>query len=166
MTCAGTVVAPPWAASAAIVSVTSMSRSVALSRRPEPSPRRRTFDKIGIVLRRSTTRCTCPSDRRSAARSTVTFMDRTRHFPFLGGTDRPRRSLGERPSRLAKLHAERKAGDRPVNNARASRRPGQRARRLFLEHALQELDLVMERRVLAEALLDLAHRVQDGRVIA
>ena len=34
----------------------------------------RTLARIGMVLRRSTTRCTCPSDFSSDARSTVTFI--------------------------------------------------------------------------------------------
>src|SRR3712207_8990816 len=53
-----------------------MSRSVALSCRPPCPARISTFDRIGIVVRRSTTRCTCPSDRNRAARSTVTLITR------------------------------------------------------------------------------------------
>ena len=36
--------------------------------------RNRTFERMGIVLRRSTTRCTWPRDFNKAARSRVTFM--------------------------------------------------------------------------------------------
>ena len=38
------------------------------------SARNRTFERMGIVLRRSTTRCTWPRDFNKAARSRVTFM--------------------------------------------------------------------------------------------
>src|SRR5712692_4382831 len=72
--CAGTVVEPPGPTSAAIVSVISRSRSVALKLSLERSALISTLARIGIVFRRSTTRWTWPSDFRSCARSTVTFM--------------------------------------------------------------------------------------------
>src|ERR1041385_462670 len=71
---AGTVVEPAGATSAEVDSITSRSRSVALRLSADFSALTRTFARIGIVLRRSTTRCTWPSDFRSSARSTVTFM--------------------------------------------------------------------------------------------
>src|SRR4029077_17453506 len=71
---AGTVVEPPVAVSAASVSVTSRSRSVAFSDSLAFSARISTLPRIGMVLRRSTTRWTWPSDFRSCARSTVTFI--------------------------------------------------------------------------------------------
>src|SRR6478609_8842319 len=72
--CAGTVVEPAVAVSAASVSVTSRSRSVAFSDNFAFSALTSTLPRIGIVLRRSTTRWTWPSDFRSCARSTVTFI--------------------------------------------------------------------------------------------
>ena len=72
--CAGTVVDPPGATSAAIVSVTSISRSVAFNESLERSPCKSTLARIGIVLRRSTTRWTCPKDFNNSERSTVTFI--------------------------------------------------------------------------------------------
>src|SRR5712691_6790744 len=72
--CAGTVVEPLGPTSAAIVSVISRSRSVALKASVERSALISTLARIGIVFRRSTTRWTWPSDFRSCARSTVTFM--------------------------------------------------------------------------------------------
>src|SRR3954452_20010254 len=72
--CAGTVVEPAVAVSAGSVSVTSRSRSVAFSDNFAFSARTSTLPRIGIVLRRSTTRWTWPSDFRSCARSTVTFI--------------------------------------------------------------------------------------------
>src|SRR6516164_1096419 len=72
--CAGTVVEPPGPTSAEIVSVTSTSRSVALKVSFDFSPLINTLARIGMVLRRSTTRWTWPSDFNSAARSTVTFI--------------------------------------------------------------------------------------------
>src|SRR6266702_207739 len=72
--CAGTVVEPAVAVSAGSVSVTSRSRSVAFSDSFAFSARTSTLPRIGIVLRRSTTRWTWPSDFRSCARSTVTFI--------------------------------------------------------------------------------------------
>src|SRR5712671_7176884 len=71
---AGTVVEPLGPTSAAIDSVTSRSRSVALQASFELSALISTLARIGMVLRRSTTRWTWPSDFNSAARSTVTFM--------------------------------------------------------------------------------------------
>src|SRR5947209_3413074 len=72
--CAGTVVEPEVAVSAPSVSVTSRSRSVAFSDSFAFSARISTLPRIGMVLRRSTTRCTWPSDFSSCARSTVTFI--------------------------------------------------------------------------------------------
>src|SRR6266566_3136630 len=72
--CAGTVVEPPGPASAEIVSVTSTSRSVALKVSFDFSALINTLARIGMVLRRSTTRWTWPSDFNRASRSTVTFI--------------------------------------------------------------------------------------------
>src|SRR5919107_4571434 len=157
MTCAGTVVAPPCATSAAMVSVTSMSRSVALSRRPSPSARRSTLARIGIVLRFSTTRWTWPSAFNSAARSTVTFITRPvpawRFRSRPGRTPRPDTAQGGE-GRLAKPGGEGKLAPAGLNSARS-----------LLQHALQELDLVRERMVVVELLLDLAHGVEDRGVV-
>src|SRR5215471_15146549 len=71
---AGTVVAPPGLASADTVSMTSTSRSVALRESLASLQLNSTLERIGIVLRRSTTRCTWDSDFSRSARSTVTFM--------------------------------------------------------------------------------------------
>src|SRR5215471_11301551 len=72
--CAGTVVEPVGPTSAGIDSVTSTSRSVALKVSFDFSALINTLARIGMVLRRSTTRWTWPSDFSSAARSTVTFI--------------------------------------------------------------------------------------------
>src|SRR6478735_9731185 len=148
-----------------MVSVTSISRSVAFRRNDPSSPRRRTFDKIGMVLRRSTTRCTCPSAFSRAARSTVTLI--VQH-PFslelLARIRTPpqrwRRQV-ERGPRVAKVRPKSKAvGDDPQQGIETIPQP------LFLQHALEEFDLVAERGVLAERLLDLADRMQHRGVIA
>ena len=55
-TWAGTVVAPACSTCAGVASVISRSRSVAFMSRLAPSARSSTFERIGIVLRRSTTR--------------------------------------------------------------------------------------------------------------
>ena len=67
------------AASAAIASVTSRSRSVAFRLSVARSARRSTLARMGMVLRRSTARCTCPSDRNNSERSTVTFIATSVH---------------------------------------------------------------------------------------
>src|SRR5258706_12440890 len=72
--CAGTVVEPVGPTSAGIDSVTSTSRSVALKVSFDFSALINTLPRIGMVLRRSTTRWTWPSDFNSCARSTVTFI--------------------------------------------------------------------------------------------
>src|SRR5271169_2568001 len=74
---AGTVVEPPGPTSAAMVSVTSTSRSVALRLSFERSARSSTLARIGMVLRRSTTRWTWPSDFNNSERSTVTFIGKS-----------------------------------------------------------------------------------------
>src|ERR671934_1669800 len=75
--CAGTVVEPLGPTSAEIDSVTSTSRSVALKVSFDFSALIKTLARMGMVLRRSTTRWTWPSDLNSAARSTVTFIVRS-----------------------------------------------------------------------------------------
>src|SRR6516165_3338483 len=72
--CAGTVVEPVGPTSAGIDSVTSTSRSVALKVSFDFSALINTLARTGMVLRRSTTRWTWPSDFSSAARSTGTFI--------------------------------------------------------------------------------------------
>src|SRR5215468_4003164 len=99
--CAGTVVEPVGPTSAGIDSVTSTSRSVALKVSFDFSALINTLARIGMVLRRSTTRCTWPSDFNSAARSTVTFIfqsARSRGKPKGGeeGGACPRFSQGRR----------------------------------------------------------------------
>src|SRR5918993_3488686 len=164
--------------SAGIVSVTSMSRSVAFMRRPPSSARSRTFDRMGMVLRSSTTRCTCPSDFSNAALSTVTLMA----GPVMVGAVRsgaPVRCCwsGAHPEKRDAAPDEAGAADwrRTPRNARPGRAPRHnivargppgRAPGLFLQHALEQLDLVAQRVVLAQSLLDLAHRVQHGGVVA
>src|SRR6266478_4463530 len=72
--CAGTVVEPVGPTSAGIDSVTATSWSVPLKVSFDFSALINTLARIGMVLRRSTTRWTWPSDFNSAARSTVTFI--------------------------------------------------------------------------------------------
>ena len=60
-----------WAKASSMI---SMSRSVAEKVRRSPSAESSTLERIGIVFRRSTALCTCPSAFRSAARSIVNFM--------------------------------------------------------------------------------------------
>ncbi len=71
---AGTVVAPGVSTMAAMLSTTSRSRSVALRLRLPPSACSMTLERIGMVFRRSTTRCTWVRDFKSSVRSSVTFM--------------------------------------------------------------------------------------------
>src|SRR3954454_8245921 len=79
---AETVVAPAWVTLAGIVSSTWRSRSVAISR-SEPSSRASisTLDRIGMVLRRSTTDWTWPRLFRRTARSIVAFIALSPHHP-------------------------------------------------------------------------------------
>ena len=73
--CAATVTAPGVSTWASTVSLICKSRSVAI-RRIELSALAsiNTFDKMGIVLRRSTTDCTWPRLFKSVARSITAFM--------------------------------------------------------------------------------------------
>src|SRR5712691_10883765 len=177
---AGTVVAPPEATSAAIVSVTSRSRSVALKASPDFSALISTLARIGIVLRRSTTRWTWPSDLNSVARSTVTFMstplgelqgaskvawrrgfrkgERTRKRRLC--PDRHGRRLGWSGDGAPGLATRRASGSRP-----APRRDllGEAS---LLQLPLEQLDLLGQRAVGIDQVFDLAHGVQHGGVVA
>src|SRR5690606_16874588 len=75
MVCAATVVAPRCTVVAGTVSMICRSRSVAIRRRPSSSASISTFDRMGMVLRRSTTDWTWARAFRTAARSTVTLID-------------------------------------------------------------------------------------------
>ena len=86
----GTVVAPACATWAGTLSSTCRSRSVAISR-SEPSSRASisTLDRIGMVLRRSTTDWTWPRLFKRVARSIVAFM------PLMPLRDRPMNRYSE-----------------------------------------------------------------------
>src|SRR6186997_782570 len=158
--CAGTVVEPPGDTSAAMASITSRSRSVALRLSLERSALISTLARIGIVLRRSTTRWTWPSDLSSSARSTVTFIST--------------------PARSGKVTCRRrfcKSGDAaftrspgPAQNKTAPcgavSRLGGSAWLLFLQLPLEDFDLLGERHVVADQALDLSHGVEDRGVVA
>src|SRR6266853_435865 len=133
---AGTVDEPPGFTSPAIVSVTSRSRSVALNARRDWSALMSTLARIGIVLRFSTTRWTWPSDLRRSARSTVTFMGDPVH--------------SGRPPGAQKVTLL-----RPTAN-RAS----------VLQLSLQKFDLFRQGGVAVHQIFDLAHGMQDGRVVS
>jgi hypothetical protein len=74
--CAETVIAPDCSTeTASRLSTTCRSRSVAMIRTwPSPEASISTFDRIGIVLRRSTTDWTWDKQRSSFARSMVAFI--------------------------------------------------------------------------------------------
>src|SRR5688500_11651100 len=167
--CAGTVVEPAGPTSAAMVSITSRSRSVALRPSFPLSERSSTLARIGIVLRRSTTRCTWPRDLRSAARSTVTFIARPRSVGGnagagggeprnRGGPVRETPAPGAENVALARLMQGRRAW--------APGFPADSGKPSLLQQALEQLDLLGQDIVLADQALDLAHRVQHGGVVA
>jgi hypothetical protein len=75
--CAPTVVVPPRPISASSWATRERSMSVAVRpSRPPASAASFTFERIGMVVRRSTTFWTWLRDRNSAARSIDSFMDR------------------------------------------------------------------------------------------
>src|SRR6266550_2758856 len=163
---AGTVVAPPGATSAAIDSVTSRSRSVALNASLARSARTSTLARIGIVLRRSTTRWTCPSDLSSSARSTVTFISHPApgNSSRMRGQGRWRLAADSARAAAARVRLFNRFGMRPPwGGAQAGRGTGIIS---FLQLPLQELDLLRQRGVAVHQVLDLAHRVQHGGVVA
>src|SRR5262249_4044996 len=178
--CAGTVVEPPGPTSAEIVSVTSRSRSVALKASLDRSALISTLARIGIVLRRSTTRWTWPSDFNSAARSTVTFMptppvrEPERFKGNQGGARRgiwqgwaasespliQRHRTGASGARMYAATACRAARDLVVDPEPAS--PGVRS---LLQLPLEQLDFLGEPGVAVDQIFDLAHRMQHGGVV-
>src|SRR5262249_48845587 len=157
--CAGTVVAPGPAASAGMVSIISRSRSVALMASFAFSARIRTFARIGMVLRRSTTRWTWPRHLRSADRSTVTFM---------GDPARTRRRVARGADQSAPAPVGGAGAGKWRDRADSARCPvASKAGSLgLLQQALQEFNLLRQRRVVAGEGLDLAHRVQHRGVVA
>ena len=181
--CAGTVVAPPGPTSAEIVSVISTSRSVALKASLDFSVLISTLARIGMVLRRSTTRWTWPSDLNSAARSTVTFivsirllalgaskgvgkLARARVFRKARGRPKPpltqriwQQSPGRGRPRLPAADRGR-ACLAPTGVFLAWRGPlSLDAAPLLLQLAFEQLDLFGERGVCAHEIFDLSHGV-------
>src|SRR4029077_5194295 len=71
---AGTVAAPGLITLAAVCSTIARSMSVAVRLRRSPLASTSTLDRMGIVLRRSTTLCTWARERNKAVRSMVSFM--------------------------------------------------------------------------------------------
>src|SRR5262245_47784269 len=186
--CAGTVVEPPAATSAAMVSVTSRSRSVALKPSFDLSALIRTLARMGMVLRRSTTRCTWPSDFSSAARSTVTFIlqPACSRLSFEGATKvarmgdlRKAASARRRnfPNEFALEFIPALSPDRtkwrripaigvPFRLAGPfSFRHAPGKARSLLQLPLQEFDLLGERRIRRHQVFDLAYGVQHGGVV-
>src|SRR6201996_2913632 len=81
--CAGAVAEPLRSTSDGIASTISMSRSVAVSFNWPFAATIITFERIGIVLRRSTTLCTWLSAFKKAPRSTLIFMGLSAAVRFL-----------------------------------------------------------------------------------
>ena|SRR5205823_10434665 len=184
--CAGTVVEPPGATSAAIVSATSRSRSVALKASLARSALISTFARIGIVLRRSTTRWTWPSDFNSAARSTVTFMSTPLagnsgwiqgsskwrgqgHFARARG---PARGLIQRDRAPGSDLAWQQEAGTARGRTLAVRTPVELVEagvavcgRSLLQLSLEQLDLLREPGVGVDKTFDLAHRMQHRGVV-
>src|SRR5580700_659245 len=151
---AGTVVDPPGPTSAAIVSVTSTSRSVAFRLSFERSARSSTLARIGMVLRRSTTRWTWPSDFNNSERSTVIFIAKSVHAPVDG-----------RMTKVTLRTALCKADPSPTRSF-PSLSPFSWGLPSVLELAFEPLNLFGEGGVVAGQRLDLAHGVQHGGVVA
>src|SRR5205823_2965847 len=183
--CAGTVVAPPGPTSAAIDSVTSTSRSVALKVSLDFSALIRTLARMGMVLRRSTTRCTWPSDLNSAPRSTVTFIFPSAHSrgsleglrkvarvrvfrkgEGAGGATYPT-DLAAARGRMGGRLPERGLGRLPCGRVLSFRlAAGNGRRHLFLQLPFQQIDFVRQRRVGIDKVFDLSHRMQNRGVVA
>ncbi len=82
--CAGTVTAPGLDTSAGASSDTSRSRSVALNCSVRSDALSMTLDRMGIVVRRSTTLVTWPRARRSSPRSITSCIRSSPVAPFSG----------------------------------------------------------------------------------
>src|SRR6516162_8905208 len=163
--CAGTVVEPPGPTSAAIASVTSTSRSVALRLSLERSARTSTLARIGMVLRRSTTRWTWPRDFSNSERSTVIFISKSVHAADDRSSDGPMRTMTKATStKVTWRGAFRKAAASAMAPF-PSLPHGRRAARSVLKLPLEALDFLGECGVVAGKRFDLAHRVQHGGVV-
>ena len=155
-------------------STISRSMSVALSDSAQlagaPSARSSTFDRIGMVLRRSTTLCTWPSAFSRAARSIVSFMLATRRLAdrsAMAGSpaDRAPVAPARRASRRERSLARNSAGpSTPVSPPPAEPELG-----AGISSAASGAAARHPRRArgsLAGQLLDLAHRVHHRGVVA
>src|SRR6516165_819701 len=163
--CAGTVVEPPGPTSAAIASVTSTSRSVALRLSLERSARTSTLARIGMVLRRSTTRWTWPRDFSNSERSTVIFISKSVHAADDRSSDGPMRTMTKATSTKSDVAGGVSQGRSRRHGAFSQPSPhGRGAARSVLKLPLEALDLLRECGVVAGKRFDLAHRVQHGGV--
>src|SRR5215211_143427 len=184
--CAGTVVEPPVPVSAARVSVTSRSRSVAFSDRRAFSARINTLPRIGMVLRRSTTRWTWPSDFRSCARSTVTFIAisaRSQRWKSRAAGRRAAALETRKPGQIqfdqthggtarwrgrVAISRERQPASDLLQRIRGPllKSQGSAGTGSFLELTLQRFDLLRQGRIPGDQCLDFAHGMQHRGVIA
>src|SRR5262245_567816 len=169
--CAGTVAAPVAPVSAATPSITSRSRSVAFRLSLDLSARISTLARIGMVLRRSTTRWTRPSDFNNAVRSTVTFISqpvrRKKSAPIRGGREKrsnPYRAGAARVTSTGRIGKGGGSSLRPFSSDSMSQSCSRPAS--VLQLALQDLDLLGQAGVVADEILDLAHRMQHRRMVA
>src|SRR5260370_22063421 len=147
-------------------STISRSISVALSANLPASARSKTLDNIGIVVRRSTTLWTWLSALRKAAGSMVRFMLATQVLrgPAPAGPPGQPLEAGQCPRRVIPA-----TGRHHSTNQDQPQHPLWRLTlfgRSALQHPAQQLNVLGQRRIGTLQLLDLAHGMHDGGVVA
>src|ERR1700730_13635225 len=130
---------------------------------PPGSARSSTWDRIGIVVRRSTTLWTWPSALRRAALSMVSFMAdalKVADWTQLPSAPRTLRARGLRRDRSIPWNGRRTASFGGAGNGAGA------FFALALEHPAQQLDVLRQRRIALDQLLDLFDRMDHGGVVA
>src|SRR5215831_19017638 len=110
--CAGTVTAPGLETSAGAASDTSRSRSVALNCSARSEALSNTFERMGMVVRRSTTLVTWPRARRSSPRSITSCITSLAGCSLAWPQMSPRRSRHK--TRGTPRKAASRRGDSPL----------------------------------------------------
>src|SRR5215469_6929216 len=148
--------------------MTSTSRSVAFRESLVSFELRSTLARMGIVLRRSTTRCTWDSDLSRSARSTVIFMRNPAHLCSAirarkRCTARAETSTSGKTSSPGKIlnHSESVNTGTPETFAGVT----ELSQMSLLQLAFQDLDFRGETVIRPNQRLDLANRMQNCGVV-
>src|SRR6056297_171307 len=158
---AETVVAPARSTCATARSTTSISRSVARNCTVSPSASIKTFARIGMVLRRSTTDCACDTALSSVPRSMLNFMRSSPDWPDVDSN--PHQGCSPSPCfPISWLDSSRGQGQ---ESSKTRNSPFCCLRVSGFQRPTKQIDVVRDLGILLPQLFDPAHTMHHRGVI-